>query len=132
MPVKLGGLEDMTRCLLIDEDTAQQKRLQHLLAGLGLDTTLIAASDEAVSYCNDNSPEVVMVSAENAGMEPREIVKRLRRHAGGRPPVIFLYAATPDTELIGQSILEGAADVLMLPMDRDLLQFKLRQAGVIA
>ena len=132
MPVKLEGLEDMTKCLLIDEDSAQRQRLELLLSALGLDTTLIAAGDEAVSYCNDNSPEVVMVAAENAGIEPRDIVKRLRRSANGRPPVVFLYAATPDTDMIGQSILEGAADVLMMPFDRDLLQFKLKQAGVIA
>jgi len=50
----------------------------------------------------------------------------------GRPPVVFLYAETPDTDVIGQSIIEGAADVLMTPLDRDILEFKLRQAGIIA
>jgi hypothetical protein len=44
--------------------------------------------------------------------------------------VVFLYADTPDTEMFGQSILEGAADVLMMPCDSDLLHFKLRQAGI--
>jgi hypothetical protein len=51
--------------------------------------------------------------------------------ARGKPPVVFLYAETPDTEMFGQSILEGAADVLMMPLDRDLLRFKLRQAGIL-
>ena len=43
---------------------------------------------------------------------------------------MFLFAETPDTDMFGQSILEGAADVLMMPLDRDLLHFKLRQAGI--
>ncbi len=123
----------MTKCLLIDEDSAQRRRLEQLLSALGLDTALLAGTDEAVAYCNDNSPEVVMVSAESSGVRPRDIVKRLRRtRAGAKPPVVFLYAETPDTDMIGLSILEGAADVLMMPFDRDLLQFKLKQAGVIA
>ena len=35
-------------------------------------------------------------------------------------------------EMIGRSILQGAADVLMKPFDREILQFKLRQAGILA
>jgi len=45
--------------------------------------------------------------------------------------VVILYANEPDAEEIGQSILEGAADFIMQPFDLELLQFKLRQAGVL-
>ena len=71
-----------------------------------------------------------MVSARASGVAPNEFVKRLCLSGRGKPPVVFLYADTPDTEMFGQSILEGAADVLMMPFDRDLLHFKLRQAGI--
>lgn len=131
-PAELEGILDVTKCLLIDGDSAQRRRLEQLLSALGLDTALLAAPDDAVRYCNDNSPDVVMVSAETSGVQPRDIVKRLRRSAHGKPPVVFLYADTPDTGMIGLSILEGAADVLMTPFDRDILQFKLKQAGIIA
>jgi CheY-like chemotaxis protein len=123
---------DMTRCLLIDHDSAERRRLEQLLAGLGVETAFSAKADEALQYCNDNSPDVVMLAAAAPGVAPRDLVKRLQRSAKGRPPVVFLYAETPDTAVFGQSILEGAADVLMMPFDRDLLQFKLRQAGVIS
>ncbi|MCB1381023.1 MAG: hypothetical protein KDK89_22040 [Alphaproteobacteria bacterium] len=121
----------MTRCLLIDEDGAERRRLESLLSALGLDTALSSGADEAVQYCNDNAPEVVMVSAGTPGVQRGEFVKRLRRSARGKPPVVFLYAHTPDTDMIGSSILEGAADVLMMPFDHDILEFKLRQAGII-
>ena len=122
----------MTRCLLIDQDGALQRNLQDMLGALGIDTDRASAADEALRYCNDNAPEVVMVSAAAPGVQPHELMKRLKRSGKGRPPVVFLYAETPDTDIIGQSILEGAADVLMTPFDRDILQFKLRQAGIIA
>ena len=122
----------MTRCLLIDEDGTERRNLEGLLSALGIDTALSSGADEALRYCNDNSPEVVMLSADSAGLQPRDLVKRLRRPAKGRPPVVFLYADKPDTDMIGLSILEGAADVLMMPFDRELLQFKLQQAGIIA
>lgn len=120
----------MTMCLLIDEDGRGRQHLEQMLAGLGLQTSLTSGADDAVRFCNDNSPDVVMVSARASGGAPREFVKRLRLTTRGKPPVVFLFADTPDTEMFGQTILEGAADVLMMPFDRDLLHFKLRQAGI--
>lgn len=120
----------MTKCLLIDDDGRGRQHLQQMLSGLGLETALTTGTDDAVRYCNDNSPDVVMVSTRARGVVPKEFVKRLRMSGRGKPPVVFLYADTPDTEMFGQSILEGAADVLMLPFDSDLLHFKLRQAGI--
>lgn len=120
----------MTRCLLIDEDGRGRQCLEQMLSGLGLQTSFTTGTDDAVRFCNDNSPDVVMVSTRAQGVVPKEFVKRLRLSGRGKPPVVFLYADTPDTEMFGQSILEGAADVLMLPFDRDLLHFKLRQAGI--
>jgi CheY-like chemotaxis protein len=120
----------MMRCLLVDDNGRSRQQLQHLLSGLGLETSLAGGAD-AVRVCNDNAPDVVLVSASAKGGPPREVVKRLRQSGRGKPPVVFLYAETADTALFGQTILEGAADVLMLPFDRDLLQFKLRQAGLM-
>ncbi len=121
---------DMTKCLLIDEDGRRRQCLAQMLAGLGLETALTAGTDKAVGYCNDNAPDVVMLSARTEGVVLRDLVKRLRMSGRGKPPVVFLYAETPDAEMFGQTILEGAADVLMMPLDRDLLHFKLKQAGL--
>ena len=55
----------------------------------------------------------------------------MRRTARGKNTVVILYANEPDAEEIGQSIMEGAADFIMQPFDLELLQFKLRQAGVL-
>ena len=122
----------MTRCLLVGEDDIERRSLQQLLVGLGLDTAQASQANDALIYCNDNAPDVVMLAAAGADQRPRDFVRHLRRNIHGKKPVVFLYAETPDTEIIGLSILQGAADVLMKPFDRDILQFKLKQAGVIA
>ncbi len=120
----------MAKCLLIDKDGRGRRNLHQMLSALGLETSLTAGADDALQFCNDNSPDVVMLSANTGGVAPKELVKRLRFAAKGKPPVVFLYADTADTEMFGQTILEGAADVLMMPFDRDLLHFKLTQAGI--
>jgi DNA-binding response OmpR family regulator len=117
-------------CLLIDEEGRGRHHLGEMLSGLGFEMSLTSGADEAMRVCNDNPPDVVMLSARANGGAPKDFVKRLRMAARGKPPVVFLFAETPDTGLFGQTILEGAADVLMMPLDRDLLHFKLRQAGI--
>ena len=119
----------MTRCLLIDEDNRGRQNLHEMLSGLGLETALTAGTDEAVRFCNDNAPDFVMLSTRARGVAPKELVKRLRLSGKGKPPVVDLYAETADTEMFGQTILEGAADVLMMPFDRDLLNSLLDLAG---
>jgi two-component system chemotaxis response regulator CheY len=130
-PMKLEGIVDMAQCLLIDEDAAERQRLSRLLTGLGIDTAERAVAEEGFAFCNDKAPDMVMMAAGAPGRMPKDFVKRMRRAKGGKAPVVIVYADRPDTEMIDRSILEGAADVIMKPFDRDLLQFKLRQAGVI-
>lgn len=121
----------MTSCLLVDGDQAERQRVLSLLDGLGLDTAQSGATDDALKYCNDNSPDVVMMAAGLQNSPLSDFVARLRRGIRGRKPVVILYAEKPDMEMIAQSILQGAADVIMKPFDSEILQFKLRQAGVI-
>ena len=123
---------DMTQCLLIGDDSTESNKLQQMLDGLGVDTLQTALPEDALKFCNDNAPDVVMLAASGSRARPKDFVRKLRRNVRGKKPVVFVFAETADTDLIGQSILQGAADVLMKPFDRDILQFKLRQAGIVA
>jgi PleD family two-component response regulator len=121
----------VVRCLLIDRDATERKRVSQLLGDLGLNFAESSAADEGLKYCNDNSPDVVMMAASPEGMAPSDFIRRMRKTARGKKTVVILYADKPDAEEIGQSILEGAAEFMMQPFDLELLQFKLHQAGVL-
>jgi two-component system, chemotaxis family, chemotaxis protein CheY len=121
----------MVECLLIDRNAGERKRVLGLLDGLGLTLTERSASTDGLSYCNDNQPDLVLMAAGNGGLTSGDFIRRMRKSPKGTKPLVILYAADPDTDEIGQSILEGAADFILQPFDRDLLQFKLRQAGIL-
>ena len=76
----------MTRCLLIDDDSQESRNLQQLLGGLGLDTAQAAQTDDALKYCNDNGPDVVMLAASGSRRHPKDFVRRLRRNIHGKNP----------------------------------------------
>ncbi len=121
----------MVECLLIDGNQAERKRLAKLLADLGLDCAERAQADEGLRYCHQRVPAVVMMEA-SAAASTRDFLQKMNftvHHSIS--PIIILYADRPNVDAVVQSIYDGAAEFLARPFDRDLLKFKLVQAGVL-
>ena len=120
----------MTRCLLVDEDHDERQALGRLLGPFGFDLAETANADAAIKHCRAHSPDMVMTT-DRIGMSPAEFVKRIRRGARGRKPVVLVCTDKRDTSEIGRAIIEGAAEYLLKPFDRELLEFKLKQVGLL-
>ena len=124
-------VNDMLSCLLIDKNPNERRRLTQLLSGLGLFCHERDGAEEGIRFCQERKPDVVVMEA--SGLPAAKEFLRLVRYQNRttKRPVVILYADKPDLEAVGESIMDGAADFLMKPFDRDLLQFKLEQAGVL-
>jgi two-component system, chemotaxis family, chemotaxis protein CheY len=122
----------MVDCLLIDKNPGERQRLLHILSSLGLNCEERSGSEEGIRFCHERRPEVVVMEASKrtATKEFLRLVKYQGRTTSR--PVVILYAERPDLEAMGETIMDGAADFLMMPFDGDLLRFKLEQAGVLA
>jgi two-component system, chemotaxis family, chemotaxis protein CheY len=121
----------MVDCLLIDKNPGERQRLASILSAFGLTCEERSGAEEGIRFCHERRPEVVVMEASRltATKEFLRLVKYQGRTS--RRPVVILYAERPDMEAMGETIMEGAADFLMLPFDGDLLRFKLEQAGVL-
>lgn len=121
----------MTQCLLVDEDRMERWELSRLFGGYGFQLTESADAATALRQCQANTPDVIVMTDRIGGMSSGDFVKKVRKHAKGKRPIVLLYTDQPDTDTIGRVILEGAAECLMKPLDRDLLEFKLKQVGLL-
>ena len=121
----------MINCLLIEKNASERHRLSEILSGLGLQCSESSGAEEGLKTCQDTHPDVVMMEATTA--KAAKDFMRLVGFQGRRTgkPVVILYADCPDMGIMADTIMDGAADFLMKPFDRDLLQFKLQQAGVL-
>jgi two-component system, chemotaxis family, chemotaxis protein CheY len=121
----------MVNCLLIDKNPGERQRMLQILNGLGLNCDELSGAEEGIRFCHERRPDVVVMEASGV-MAVKEFL-RLVKYQGHitRRPVVILYANQPDIATMGETILQGAADFLMMPVDRDLIQFKLEQAGVL-
>lgn len=120
----------MRQCLLVDEDHEERQALSQLLGPYGFRLAETTSADAALKHCRAHSPDIVMTT-DRIGMSPAEFIKRVRGTARGRKPVVLVCTDKPDTGEIGRAIIEGAAEYLLKPFDRELLEFKLRQVGLL-
>jgi two-component system, chemotaxis family, chemotaxis protein CheY len=120
----------MVSCLLIEKDDAQRQQLTFMLETLGMNCTSVGRADDGLALIENLHPDVVVMEADEArSVRP---FLRLVRHDSPtqRAPVLLFYSKKASMEVISETILNGAAEFLMLPFDRELLSFKLKQAGV--
>ena len=122
----------MVNCLLIDKNPAERQRLHQILSDVGIQCEERDGAEEGIRFCQESSPDIVVMEASGVGAAKEFL--RLVRYQGRQSdrPVVILYADKPNMESVGETIIEGAADFLVKPFDRELLLFKLEQAGVIS
>ena len=122
----------MVNCLLIDKNPAERQRLHQILGGVGIHCEERDGAEEGIRYCQDSNPDIVVMEA--SGVTATKEFLRLVRYQGRQSsrPVVILYADKPNMASVVETIIEGAADFLVKPFDRELLLFKLEQAGVIS
>ncbi len=121
----------MVSCLLIDKLPLERGRISCLLDEIGVVSHQLSDLEAAILFCHENKPDVVMLEA-SALPEAKEFLRLVQRQNQntGRP-VVILYASETSMAAMGDSILSGASEFMLLPFDRDLLHFKLSQAGVL-
>src|ERR1041384_5603396 len=77
--MRLEGIIDMTRCLLVDQDHEERQALSQLLGQYGFDMAETASADAALKHCRTNLPDIVVAADRLGSMSPGEVVKRVRR-----------------------------------------------------
>ena len=120
----------MIQCMVVDEDDKDRQAVSTLLSGYGFRLVDTSNATHALKLCREDAPDVVVL-ADRIGMTRRDVIVRARKNSRGKRPVFLIYTASNDTGDIGQAILDGAAECLVKPFDRELLEFKLRQVGLL-
>ncbi len=120
----------MVSCILIDKNPDERQRVQGFLTSLGISCDACENPEEGIRLCRDGQPDIVIM--ESSKLPAAKDFLRLVRYQGrnNHRPIVLMYSKKADIEIMSGSILEGAAEFLVSPFDRDLLRFKLEQFGV--
>ena len=116
MIFKANSLEEQTiKCLLIDENSQDRKRLEKLLTMIE-DVEIIGsfdASDKAILFIEDHNPDLVFLEIE---MSERTGFDILFRFEGINAKTEFVFVSNSDHYAI-KAINNGAFGYLVKPVD---------------
>jgi two-component system chemotaxis response regulator CheY len=121
----------MKRCLVIDDSTIMRNVARLILEDLDFETAEAEDTDAAMEFCRAGMPELVLLDLDLPNANSIEFVGKLRHERGGERPIIVFCTTDNDVLQISQALAAGANDYVLKPFDRETLQSKLANAGLL-
>lgn len=106
-----------TRVLIVDDEANMRKTLSDILRDEGHAVSTAASGEEAVTACETERFDVVLMDVRMPGIDGVEAFRQIRRHQEG-VRVILMSAYTMD-DLKRSALDEGAIAYLAKPLDVD-------------
>ena len=120
----------MKSCLVVDDSKVIRKVARHILETLNFTVDEAEDGREALSRCEDNMPDVVLLDWNMPVMSGMEFLKNLRGGDHAVQPKVVFCTTENDAAHIRAAIDAGADEYVMKPFDRETLQSKLQIVGV--
>jgi AmiR/NasT family two-component response regulator len=117
----------MATCLLIDRDDVSRAQVRSMLAAIGVRCAEHAEWPERVPvpYARYD-----LVFFGNCNEAESRIAQSIRQKSG-KPSVFCYFTEHPSIDVVSRLVVNGAADILVMPFDEKLLMFKLAQCGFL-
>jgi two-component system chemotaxis response regulator CheY len=119
----------MKSCLVVDDSKVIRKVARHILETLNFSVDEAEDGREALSRCDANMPDVVLLDWNMPVMGGMEFLRNLReRDVAVQPKVVFCTTEN-DAAHSRAAIEAGADEYVMKPFDRETLETKLQIVG---
>lgn len=120
----------MTTCLVIDDSRVIRKVVRRILEDLGFIVDEAEDGVVGMERCRAMMPEAIIVDSFMPNLDGVGFMKTLRRETAGVLPKMLFCTTENDDGHIAQARAAGAADVLIKPFDKELLEAHLAAAGI--
>lgn len=121
----------MKSCLVVDDSRVIRKVARRILEELDFDIREAVDGQDALNSCHDTLPDVVLLDWNMPLMNGLEFLKALRASEGGDRPVVVFCTTENDMSHISAAISAGADEYIMKPFDREIIESKFSQVGLI-
>ena len=85
----------------------------------------------ALAACNESMPDGILLDWNMPNMSGIEFLRALRREPSGGKPIVVYCTTENDVAHITEAIGAGANEYLLKPFDRDIVEAKFAEAGLI-
>jgi len=121
----------MKSCLIVDDSAVIRKIIRQNLESFGITCNEAENGAVAKSFCETETPDIVMLDWNMPVMNGLEFLQQLRAMTNGDKPVVIFCTTENDMDHIHKALAAGANDFIMKPFDRDIIHGKLEQNNLL-
>ena len=122
----------MKTCLVVDDSRVIRTVARRILEQLSFVVSEAVDGKDALAACRKRMPEAILLDWNMPVMNGIDFLRALRKEPGGDKPVVVFCTTENDMSRIQAAIEAGANEYIMKPFDREILETKLQQVGLIA
>ncbi len=122
----------MKTCLVVDDSRVIRTVARRILEQLSFVVSEAVDGKDALAACLKQMPEAILLDWNMPVMNGIDFLRALRKAPGGDKPVVVFCTTENDMTRIQTAIEAGANEYIMKPFDREILETKLQQVGLIA
>jgi two-component system, chemotaxis family, chemotaxis protein CheY len=121
----------MKTCLVVDDSSVIRKVARRILEGLDFKISEAENGQEAITACREQIPDAILLDWNMPKMDGYEFLRALRRLPGGDKPKVVFCTTENDVAHIARALHAGANEYIMKPFDKDIVESKFQEVGLI-
>ena len=122
----------MKECLVVDDPRVIRTVARRILEQLSFGIREAAGGQQALDRCAERMPDAILLDWNMPVMDGITFLRALRARPEGEQPIVVFCTTENDLGRIQAAIEAGANEYIMKPFDRDILESKFQQTGLIA
>jgi two-component system chemotaxis response regulator CheY len=122
----------MNNALIVDDSRIVRRFARTALEALGFTCLEAGNGLEALSACRMTMPDLVLLDWEMPVLDGLGFATALRAEPNGGAPKILFCTTHSDISHIERALAAGSDEYVMKPFDREILELKLRDLGLVA
>lgn len=121
----------MKHCMVVDDSSVIRKVARCILEEMSFRTTEAENGQVALDLCRSEMPDAVLLDWNMPVMDGIAFLHALRKEHDGAGPKVIFCTTENDAEHITRAISAGANEYIMKPFDRDIIEAKFLEVGLI-
>lgn len=121
----------MKSCLVVDDSKVIRKVARQILEELDFQVEEAVDGQDALDQCTSSMPDAILLDWNMPIMNGIEFLQALSKSIEGAMPTVVFCTTVNDLPHIQMAMEAGASEYIMKPFDRDILESKFAQIGLV-
>lgn len=117
----------MPHCFIVDDSDIVRKYTRLIFESLHYRVSEAASAEKLIERFETDTPDFIIMDWRIPGADPIQVISQIRKARLDRRPFILYYPAENDPADIGRALAAGADDFLLKPINKEIVEMKLRE-----